>query len=53
MLRQTTRIEQWMLIAAGIALVYPKALFDAIGIALMTIVVVLQVMRGKALARKR
>jgi hypothetical protein len=33
------------LIAAGLALVYPAMLFDAIGIVLMAAVVVLQVMR--------
>jgi TRAP transporter 4TM/12TM fusion protein len=49
-LKRTTWIEQWMLILAGLALVYPKALFDAIGIALMAVVVVLQVMRRDAAA---
>ena len=30
--KRTTWIERWMLIIAGLALVYPSALFDAIGI---------------------
>jgi TRAP-type uncharacterized transport system fused permease subunit len=47
MIRKTTRIEQVMLIAAGIALVYPKALFDAIGIGLMALAVASQVMRAR------
>jgi hypothetical protein len=34
-----------MLIAAGLALVYPKPLFDYIGIALIVIAIVLQKMR--------
>jgi TRAP-type uncharacterized transport system fused permease subunit len=45
LLRRTTWIEQWMLIAAGLALVYPKALFDAIGIALIAIVLAIQFFR--------
>ena len=45
LLKRTTRIEQWMLIAAGLALVYPKTVSDAIGVALLAVVVILQVMR--------
>ena len=44
-LKRATWIEQWMLIAAGLLLVYPKALFDAIGIALMALVLVMQTLR--------
>jgi TRAP-type uncharacterized transport system fused permease subunit len=44
-LKRTTWIERWMLIAAGLALVYPKVLFDAIGIALVALVLVMQFLR--------
>ena len=37
-----------MLIAAGLALVYPKDLFDYIGLALIVVAVVLQKLRGDA-----
>jgi len=40
-----TWIEQWMLIAAGLALVYPTALFDVIGIALIALVFAMQFLR--------
>jgi len=51
-LRRATRIEQAMLIVAGLALVYPKPLFDAVGLALVTLVLALQFMRRpKAAAR--
>ncbi len=43
--RKTTIPERWLLIAAGLALVYPKALFDYIGIALFVVAIVLQKMR--------
>jgi TRAP-type uncharacterized transport system fused permease subunit len=43
--RKTTGPERWLLIAAGLALVYPKPLFDYIGIALFVIAIVLQKMR--------
>jgi TRAP-type uncharacterized transport system fused permease subunit len=43
--RKTTSLERWLLIIAGLALVYPRALFDYIGIALIAIVLVLQKMR--------
>ncbi|MBK9607472.1 MAG: TRAP transporter fused permease subunit [Betaproteobacteria bacterium] len=45
LLKRTTRIEQWMLIAAGLALVYPRTVSDAIGVALLAVVVILQVLR--------
>ena len=44
--KQTTRLERWLLILAGLALVYPKPLFDYIGIALFVAAIVLQKMRG-------
>jgi TRAP transporter 4TM/12TM fusion protein len=43
--RKTTRIERWLLVAAGLALVYPKAMLDAIGVALLAVVVVSQWIR--------
>jgi len=51
-LKRTTWIEQGMLIVAGLALVYPKALFDAIGIALVAFVLVLQFLRRDTAAAK-
>ena len=51
--KQTTRLERWLLIVAGLALVYPKAMFDYIGVALLAIVVVSQTLRktvGRPLA---
>jgi TRAP transporter 4TM/12TM fusion protein len=46
--RKTTSIERWLLIIAGLMLVYPAALFDYIGFALVIIVVVTQKLRGGA-----
>jgi TRAP-type uncharacterized transport system fused permease subunit len=43
--RKTTVFERWLLIVAGFALVYPKALFDYIGIALIVAVIVMQKLR--------
>jgi TRAP transporter 4TM/12TM fusion protein len=51
-LKRTTWIERWMLVAAGLLLVYPKALFDAIGIALVALVLVLQTLRRSPAAVK-
>ena len=45
MFKRRTWLERWLLIAAGLALVYPKALLDYIGVALLAIVVVSQMMR--------
>jgi TRAP transporter 4TM/12TM fusion protein len=44
--KRTTLPERWLLIAAGLALVYPKPAFDYIGAALIVVVVVLQKLRG-------
>ncbi len=41
-LRRTTLLERWMLIIAGLMLVYPRAFFDVVGIALVIGVVVIQ-----------
>ena len=43
--RRTTTLERWLLIAAGIALVYPRPLFDAIGVGLFALVIALQKLR--------
>ena len=43
--KKTTSPERWMLIIAGLALVYPKPMLDYIGVALIAVVVVLQKMR--------
>jgi TRAP transporter 4TM/12TM fusion protein len=45
LLRRTTLAERWMLIVAGIMLVYPRAMFDYIGAALVIAVVVMQKLR--------
>ena len=50
LLRKTMWIERWMLIIAGLMLVYPAPLFDVIGFALVIVVFVLQKMRGSAVA---
>jgi TRAP transporter 4TM/12TM fusion protein len=42
---KATLLERWMLIIAGIMLVYPAALFDYIGIALVLVAVVMQKLR--------
>ena len=45
LLKQTKLLERVLLIAAGLALVYPKPLADAIGIALIVLVLVMQKLR--------
>ncbi|HEX2648961.1 MAG TPA: TRAP transporter fused permease subunit [Burkholderiales bacterium] len=42
LIRRTPWYERWMLIVAGFLLVYPKTLFDAVGFALVAIVLALQ-----------
>jgi TRAP-type uncharacterized transport system fused permease subunit len=50
--KRTTRIEQAMLIVAGLALVYPKPLFDAVGLTLVVLVIAVQcARRDKVVAR--
>jgi TRAP-type uncharacterized transport system fused permease subunit len=49
LLRRTTLIERWMLIIAGLMLVYPAPLFDYIGFALVAVVFVLQKVRNVAI----
>ena len=43
--KKTTSPERWLLIIAGLALVYPKAMLDYIGVALIVIVIVMQKVR--------
>jgi TRAP-type uncharacterized transport system fused permease subunit len=43
--KRTTRIERWLLILAGLALVYPKAMFDVIGLGLFAAAIVMQKLR--------
>jgi len=42
LLRKTNLIERWMLIVAGIMLVYPRAIFDYIGVTLFIAVILTQ-----------
>ncbi len=42
LLKRTNLAERLMLVVAGFLLVYPKALFDAIGFALVAIVLLVQ-----------
>ncbi|MEO7729150.1 MAG: TRAP transporter fused permease subunit [Burkholderiales bacterium] len=43
--RKTTVPERWMLIVAGLMLVYPRAFFDIVGLALFVGVVIMQKLR--------
>jgi TRAP-type uncharacterized transport system fused permease subunit len=49
--RRTTLYERAMLFIAGVMLVYPKALFDIIGFALVAAVLIMQWLRGRNEAR--
>jgi len=51
LLRKTNGVERLLLLVAGLLLVYPKALFDAIGFALLLAAVGLQLVR-RARARR-
>ena len=44
MFRRTLSFERWLLIGAGLLLVYPKAMFDYAGLALIAVVLVSQKM---------
>ncbi len=46
--RKTNAIERWMLISAGLMLVYPGIVFDVIGFALFAAVIVMQKVRKDA-----
>jgi TRAP transporter 4TM/12TM fusion protein len=50
LLKRTNLAERLMLVVAGFLLVYPKALFDAIGFALVALVVLMQYLRGRTAA---
>ena len=43
--KKTNSLERWLLIIAGLCLVYPRAAFDYIGLALLIAVVVMQLLR--------
>ncbi len=45
LLRKTAGLERWMLVIAGLMLVYPRALFDMIGLVLVAAVVIMQKLR--------
>jgi hypothetical protein len=47
LLRKTSQPERWMLIVAGLALVYPTMFSDMLGLVLVTVVVVLQKLRQR------
>ncbi len=47
LITKTTRVEQVMLTIAGLLIIYPRAWLDAIGIALLAAVIVLQLRRRK------
>ncbi len=44
LIRKTSSLERWMLVIAGLMLVYPSAMFDVIGLVLAIAVVVMQKM---------
>ena len=45
MFRKTTGLERGLLIVAGLFLVYPRAMFDYIGFALLIAMIVIQYLR--------
>jgi TRAP-type uncharacterized transport system fused permease subunit len=45
---RTTWYEKWMLIAAGLALVYPTTTADVVGFGLFVLVVAMQLLRIRA-----
>ena len=45
LLRKTAGWERWLLVIAGVMLVYPRAMFDYIGIALVIVVIASQISR--------
>ena len=51
LLRKTNAAERTLLLVAGLLLVYPKPLYDAIGFALLVVAVILQLMRPRRPAR--
>jgi TRAP-type uncharacterized transport system fused permease subunit len=47
MFRKTIRLERWLLVIAGLFLVYPRAAFDYIGLALLAVVAAMQLLRKR------
>jgi TRAP transporter 4TM/12TM fusion protein len=47
--RKCSQLERWMLIIAGLMLVYPRAMFDYIGFVLVIAVILMQKLRHAAL----
>ncbi|HNQ58268.1 MAG: TRAP transporter fused permease subunit [Burkholderiales bacterium] len=47
-LKRCNPLERWLLVAAGLLLVYPKPLFDAVGVGLTFAVLVMQKLRKEA-----
>ena len=47
-MKKTTLIERWMLLIAGVALVYPGWRADVIGFGLVVVALALQLIRRKA-----
>jgi TRAP-type uncharacterized transport system fused permease subunit len=45
LLRKTAAWERWLLVIAGMMLVYPRAMFDYIGIVLVIVVIASQKLR--------
>jgi TRAP-type uncharacterized transport system fused permease subunit len=46
-LKKTTRLERWMLIVAGVALVYPGIVADMVGFGLVVATLLLQLLRKR------
>ena len=49
--KRANMIERWLLIGAGLALVYPTTAFDIVGIVLFALVVGMQYLRREASPR--
>jgi len=47
-LKRCNALERWLLIAAGLLLVYPQPLYDAVGVGLTILVLVMQKLRKEA-----
>jgi TRAP-type uncharacterized transport system fused permease subunit len=52
LLRRTSILERWMLIIAGLALVYPTATSDATGVILIVLVLLMQKLLPDKVAAK-
>ncbi len=49
-LKRCNPVERWLLVAAGLLLVYPNPLFDAVGVGLTFLVLVAQQLRKEAIS---